>query len=48
MCIDNFKWNDGLKFVVLITDAPAHGKAYHDLQDKDDNYINEDMTAELK
>lgn len=48
MCIDDLKWNDGLKFVVLITDAPAHGKAYHNLGDDDDDYINEDMTEELK
>ena len=43
----NFEFSSLFKFVVLITDAPAHGLKYHD-QNAFDDYQEEDMTKELE
>jgi hypothetical protein len=40
--LDEMSWLAKMKFVILITDAPGHGKIYHDLQCIDD-YPDENM-----
>lgn len=42
-----FDFTSSFKFVVLITDAPAHGLKYHE-NNVLDNYEEEDMTKELE
>lgn len=39
MC--QLKWTKGLKFAILIADAPSHGREYNG--GAGDNYPNEDM-----
>jgi hypothetical protein len=43
MILDEMSWEANMKFVIMITDAPAHGKIYNDLGGNGDDYPNEDM-----
>lgn len=46
--LSEIKWDSQYKFIVMITDAPCHGKKYHEYTDKEaDDYPDEDMTEEL-
>lgn len=44
-----FEFTSHFKFLILITDCPAHGKKYHDPKHNlSDDYESEDMSDELK
>ena len=47
--LSEIKWDSQYKFIVMIADAPCHGKKYHDYETEEaDDYPDEDMTNELK
>jgi hypothetical protein len=41
--LDEMSWEANMKFVILICDAPSHGKLYHDLECGNDDYPEENM-----
>lgn len=45
---NNIHWDAQFKFVVMIADAPCHGKIYHDLDSKHDDFPDENMEEEVK